>query len=85
MSDMRATVGETVGRRIDAVFSRVMNDGREQLYFHFDDGTYIEVYGRDMQCSSELRYTPVDELRGVFTKQAAWGRFVEYPSDGPAV
>lgn len=80
MSTIRDTVGLTVGRRIDHVFTRTTRThGRDQVYLHFDDGTYIEFYG-SFQCSSQLREESVAELWAMFESQRDDGSFSEYPA-----
>lgn len=83
MSTVRNTVGLTVGKRIDHIFVRLnRKDNRDQLYLHFDDGTYIEIFG-SFQCSSRIYEESVAGLRSTFRAQEDEASFVEYPTIPP--
>ncbi len=71
---MRSAIGRIVGRRCDAVFL-VPHPERTEIYLHFDDDTYIEIYG-NMQCYNDLRGATLETLRGDF---ARYPYAVEYP------
>jgi hypothetical protein len=64
MTGLRSTVGKAVGRLVDAVLV-VERTARTELYFHFDDDTYFEIYG-NFQCSSRLRSASLPLLRSDF-------------------
>lgn len=78
MSNLRSTVGQVVSRRVDRVFARSFPGSRQELYFHFDDGTYLEIFGT-LQCSSYLRSDSIASMRARFEAQSKEASFVEYP------
>lgn len=71
----RDTLPSLVGRRIDHIFL-VQGEHFNSLYLHFDDETYVELWG-DFDVSSYLRGGTVELLRGDFAGKVEFEEFGE--------